>query len=696
MRSASAPRLVPEGDPVSTKPKVIGVDVGGTFTDLIELDEQTGAVAVTKVPSTPDNQAFGVMAAIERVEQDLGRVRAVVHGTTVTTNAVLERKYVACGIITTRGYRDVLEMGRRTRPESYGMAFRVTPLIPRPMRLEVAERMSARGEVVTQLDEAAVEAAVRELIGKGAEALVIHFLHSYANPAHERRAAEIARRLWPNPYVTISSDILTEFREFERAVTATLSAAVQPILERYIGRLQSELKGKGYESDLLVMQGNGGLVSSRIIVEHSVHSILSGPASGVSAAAYIAKSAQASHLVTCDMGGTSCDISVVQGGVPEVTSEKQLGFGMPIHVPMVDVHTIGAGGGSIARIDEGGLLRVGPESAGAQPGPICYGRGGTSVTLTDCNLVLGRLNGDRLLAVDRPVPRATVESAIEQDIGNALRLSATEAAAAAIRIADDRMAGAIRMVTLARGYDPRDFSLFAFGGAGPLHAVALARELGVPRVMVPLRPGIINALGCLVADVRHDFVHAVNRLIADLGPDDLHDALESHIARGHDVLARERIEIASIVFSHRAHMKFDGQTHVITVAVPTPGMTPAELASAFAQAYWNRFAVELPEMRPVLVELQTTVLAQRTAVKLQDLFRLSAANGKAARPAGARKVWFAGSGWAPTAIFEREHLPPGARFEGPAIVEQMDATTVIEVGNTVTVDALGNMLITLH
>jgi len=679
---------------VASKTKVIGVDVGGTFTDLIQLDEVSGEVGIAKVPSTPDNQAYGVMAAIERVGQDLKHVRAVVHGTTVTTNAVLERKTAKCGIVTTQGFRDVLEMGRRTRPEPYGMAFVVTPLIPRPMRIEVPERVGARGDVVIPLDEAAVATAVKELIARGAEALVIHFLHSYANPAHERRAAEIARKLWPNPYVTISSDVLTEFREFERGVTATFNAAVQPILDRYITRLQDELARKGYADDLLVMQGNGGLVSSRIVIEHSVHSILSGPASGVSAAAYIAQASDTSHLITCDMGGTSCDVGVVQGGVPEVTSEKQLGFGMPIHVPMVDAHTIGAGGGSIAFLDEGGVLRVGPESAGAKPGPICYGRGGLRVTLTDCNLVLGRLNGEKLLAVDKPVGRERVAEAVLAQIGKPLGLSSVDAAAAAIRIADDKMAGAIRMVTLMRGLDPRDFALFAFGGAGPLHAVSLARELGVPRVMVPLRPGIINALGCLVADIRHDFVHSINRLVTELGADDVRLALEAHIERGHETLARERVEIEQAIFSHRAHMKFDGQTHVITVEVPGPSMSRAQLTDAFAKAYWNRFAVELPEMRPVLVELQTTVLGKRRAVKLNSLLNGAASGGRAAA-ATKRDVWFGDTGFVSASVYRREDLAPGMKFEGPAIVEQMDATTVIEPRNQVEVDRLGNMLITV-
>jgi N-methylhydantoinase A len=675
----------------AARTRVIGVDVGGTFTDLIQLDERSGEVVVAKVPSTPDNQAYGVMAAAHSVAEDLATVRAVVHGTTVTTNAVLEGKIARCGIICTAGFRDVLELGRRTRPESYGMAFKVEPLIPRTLRVEANERINAHGEVLTPLDEASVERAARELLSRCCEALVIFFLHSYANPSHERRAGEIARAIWPNAYVTLSSDVIKEYREFERATAATMNAAVQPILERYLSRLQQELGGKGYTDDLLVMQGNGGLNSSRIVVEGAASTILSGPAAGISASAYIAKASASERLITCDMGGTSCDIGVVQGGVPEVTLEKSLGFNRPIHVPMIDVHTIGAGGGSIAYLDEGGSLQVGPESAGAKPGPICYGRGGTRVTLTDANVVLGRLDGRRLLGVAQPVAPAVVRRAVEDQ----LRMPAVEGAAAAIRIADDRMASAIRMVSLRRGLDPRDFALFPFGGAGPLHAVALARELNVPRLLVPLRPGIINALGCLVADVRHDFIDTIGKRMKEVTSTDIRGTLEKHIARGKELLGRGRVEIEGTRFTHRAHMKFEGQTHVIVVEVPGVDMTPVQLGEDFEKAYWNRFAVELKEMRPVLVELQTTVFGKRAPVKLEALLALKSGSSLAGAVCGERDVWFERGGWQKTRIYRRDRLCTGLRFAGPAVVEQMDATTLIEPDCQVEVDDLGNLRVTV-
>ncbi|HET9045286.1 MAG TPA: hydantoinase/oxoprolinase family protein, partial [Burkholderiales bacterium] len=434
--------------------RIAGIDVGGTFTDLVLVDEATGEVRLAKVPTTADNQAFGVLAALGQTGVGLTKVGAIVHGTTTTTNAMLERKIAKVGLITTRGFRDILELGRRTRPRPYGLIGAFHPLIERELRLEVDERMDSDGAVVRPLDEAAVERAARRLLELGAESVVIHFLHSYINPAHENRAAEIVRRVWPNGHVTVGHAILSEYREYERGVTATVNAAIQPVLHRYLERLQAELSKQGFGAELLVMQGNGGTVAAGIAAEAAVNTVMSGPASGVIAAAYTATRSGIPNVVTYDMGGTSTDVALIQDGLPEVSTELELEYALPIHVPMVDVHTIGAGGGSIARINEAGMLQVGPESAGAAPGPICYGRGGERVTITDANLALGRLNPKGLLAVERPVAMDQLRGMIERQVGQPLGLSADQAAAAVIRIANDRMAGAIRMVSLARGHDP--------------------------------------------------------------------------------------------------------------------------------------------------------------------------------------------------------------------------------------------------
>jgi N-methylhydantoinase A len=673
---------------------IAGIDVGGTFTDLIALDTRTGETRIAKVPTTAENQAFGVLAALDETRLALADLALIVHGTTTTTNALLERKLARTGLITTRGFRDVLELGRRTRPTPYGLTGHFDPIIPRELRLEVPERMDAEGEVVTPLDEAALRAAVARLIEAGCESLVIHFLHSYINPAHELRAAELARAQWPNGYVTAGHTLLSEYREYERGVTAAVNASVQPVLDRYIERLRGELRARGFERDLLVMQGNGGTVSAELVARSAVNTVMSGPASGIMAAAYTAAAAGFPNAITYDMGGTSTDVGLIRDGVPQVSSELEIEYAMPVHVPMVDVHTIGAGGGSIAHIGEDGMLKVGPKSAGATPGPICYGRGGQEPTITDANLVLGRLNAHRLLGVTGRADVEAVRAALETRFKAPFGFDATEAAAAILRIANDRMAGAIRMVSLARGQDPRDFVLFPFGGAGPLHAAALARELGIPRLLVPARPGITNALGCVVADLRHDYVNTVNKPVPLLDMDAVHGILETQAAEGRRLLEREGIAIEQVRDLHSADMQFQGQSHILSVPLPARDIGRDALQQAFDRAYWERFGVELPEIRAVLVNLHTAVIGVRPPIDLAALGRSAhAADANGAR-VDERDVWF-DDGWHRTPIYARERLPLDQDIEGPAIIEQLDCTTVLEPGCRARLDAHGNLLVTV-
>ncbi|MBT7292658.1 MAG: hydantoinase/oxoprolinase family protein [Rhodospirillaceae bacterium] len=651
-----------------------------------------GAVRIAKVPTTPGNQAKGFMAALAEAKVELSGVANISHGTTTTTNALLERKLSKVGLITTRGFRDVLELGRRTRPTPYGMLGTFTPLVPRELRLEVVERMDAEGNILTPLDEESVRDAVRELSEMGCESLVVHFLHSYRNPAHERRAVEIAAEIWPNNFITAGHAILSEYREYERGVTATVNACVQPVLQRYLESLRRELSEGGFAHDLLVMQGNGGSVSSGIAAEAAVNTVMSGPASGVMAAAATARATGIDNLITFDTGGTSCDVGLVQGGVPDVTAEMELEYAMPIHVPMVDVHTIGAGGGSIAFVNEAGMLQVGPESAGAEPGPICYGRGGTRPTITDANLLLGRLDPAGLLGVAGEAPLEAVREAVRRDVCQPLGLGLEQAAAAIIAIGNDRMAGAIRMVTLARGFDPRDFTLFAFGGAGPMHAAALARELSIPRVLIPARPGITNAIGCITADLRHDYVNTLNAPLSRLDISQAKVILESQIEEGRAIIEREAVAVSTIDCLHFADMQFEGQTHLLTIAISGPDVTVAELQTAFEAAYLERFHVELPEIRAVLVSLHSAVIGRRPGAPLEALAGGGdqASLGDAER--GRRPVWFGGE-IHDTPIFARHRLALDAAFDGPAIIEQLDCTTVVEPGNHVALDDLGNLVI---
>ncbi len=669
----------------------IGVDVGGTFTDLLALDPSSRVFRVAKVPSTPDDQSVGFIAGLAALGVDHAAIAVLVHGTTVATNAVLERKGARCGLITTAGFRDVLELGRRTRPNPYGMTGSFEALIPRDLRVEVAERVDAAGRVVTPLDEPAVRQAVRLLRERGAEALVIHFIHSYANPAHEQRCAEIAREAWPNRFVTLGSEILREVREFERGSTAALNGYVQPIVSRYLGRLSQNLRGSGLPNELLVMQGNGGMMAAGTAVDLAVQTVMSGPAAGAIAAARIGVQAGLPNLVACDMGGTSFDVSLIAGGEPALSAEKDIAYGVPLRVPLVDIHTIGAGGGSIARITRAGLLQVGPESAGARPGPIAYGKGGTFVTVTDANLVLGRLNPERLTGVDAVTAVETVGAAIDEQIGHPLGLDTVAAAAAVLAVTTNQLAHAIRLVSVEKGHDPRDFALFAFGGAGPLHAVEIARELGIPTVLVPRFPGITSGLGCVLADVRHDFVQSVGQALADVVPEDIDTRFAEQAAAGRRLLDSDGVPLIETVVRHEADLLFRGQSHVFRVPVVSPGCDPVRVLPDFLARYKLRFDIELPEMKAMLANIRTTVIGRREPVDL-GMFAASGGGAGETAPNGRRRVYFNGS-WHDTALYDRASLAPGMQLTGPAIVEQPDTTVVIDPGATARVDDLGNLVI---
>ena len=479
--------------------------------------------------------------------------------------------------------------------------------------------------------------------------------------------------------------LLSESREFERGVTAAVNAGVQPLLERYVTRLAGELRNRGYTRDLLVMNGNGGMVAADKVSREAVKTVMSGPASGVMAAVVTGRRAGMANLLTYDMGGTSTDVAMIRAGRPPVSNEIEIEYAMPIHVPMVDVRTVGAGGGSIARVDAGGMLRVGPESAGSVPGPVCYGRGGTRVTISDANLILGRLPAGRFgVATD------AARRAIAEQIGVPLGLSVEHAAEAVLRIANTHMAGAIRMVSISMGADPRDFALFAFGGAGPLHSVALARELSVPRVLVPARPGITNALGCVVADLRHDFVRTLNCPLDVVDMAEVHQVLAAQEAEGRTLIGAEKILLTEVRAEYSADMQFVGQTHLLRVPLSTATPLRAEIQAVFEAVYHNRFRVDLPTIRANLVNLNVSVIGVRQEL---DLSRLIDPDGRLETllPTGYRPVWF--DGWVETPVYWRDHLPLALNMTGPAIIEQMDTTVLVEPGCKVTSDSDGNLII---
>ncbi|MEM7254098.1 MAG: hydantoinase B/oxoprolinase family protein [Pseudomonadota bacterium] len=672
----------------------VGVDVGGTFTDLIVHDLDTDELQIRKVPTTPADQANGFIAALEAADIDMRQVESLVHGSTIGTNAVLERKGVKLGLITTRGFRDVLELGRRTRPHAWGLTGTFEPLVSRERRREVNERLDADGNVLVALDEAEVELAIRELLTLGIDALVISFMHAYANPTHERRAGVIAKGLWPQGFVTLGSDAMREIREFERSSAAALNGYIQPLMSRYLGRLSETFARNGLAPPLLVMQGNGGMMSAGLAADQAVQTVMSGPAAGAVAAARIAREAGFNRILACDMGGTSFDLTLINDGEPAITTEKDMAYGVPLHVPMVDIHTIGAGGGSIARIDASGLLQVGPDSAGADPGPIAYARGGRDPTVTDANLILGRI-GPNGITGRQTADLEAIKQRVQETIGEPLGLDAIDAAAAILAVANNQMANAARMVSVEKGHDPRDFALFAFGGGGPLHAVEIARELGMLNVLVPRYPGITSAIGCVISDVRHNYVRSIQQPLLDCDAAALVSILAEHDEAGRKLIESEGVSVSRIDVIHEADLLYRGQSHVFRVPIGDGALNIERLNQEFAARYRERFEIALPEMVPVLVNLRTQVIGRRPSSIVSDV---TAANSSPAHPTapptptGRRQAWFDGQ-WCDTAVYRRDDLVAGMELNGPLIIEQIDTTLPVGPGITVHVDPSLNLII---
>jgi N-methylhydantoinase A len=676
---------------------VVGVDVGGTYTDLFFHDEATGQSSVAKVPSTPANQAIGFMQGIARRVNDVSRIGTVVHGTTVGTNALLERKGAPTGIITTRGFRDVIEMRRRDRPRTWGLWGTFTPVVPRDRRIEVPERTLADGTVREAVDLDAVRRAARLLLERGAESCVIFFINAYANDANERAAAAAVRAMWPNGYVVASSEILPEIREFERASTTTLNAYLQPVVGKYIGALEKRLKDGGFGGQLLIVQSNGGVMTAETAVMRPIRTALSGPSAGVIAGAHIARAAGMPNVITGDVGGTSFDVALIVDGKSALAAETKIDFGLVVRTPMIEMTTIGAGGGSIATVDRGGLLQVGPQSAGSDPGPACYGLGAERPTLTDANVLLGRIDAER--PIGGKFKRLDVDAArraIEAHVGRPLGLDAMAAAEAVVRVANALMAGAIRLVSIERGHDPKRFAFMPFGGGGGLHAGALIQDVGLARALVPRYPGITCALGCVIADMRHDFVRTLNRPLEALDVAAVDAAIAATAAEGMALLDGAGVRFSARRGTVALDMSYIGQTH--TVAVPLPrafgveptGLTRADIAAAFDDAYRATYGRLLEGVPTRVLNLRVAVIGERPPFDLASL-KPDAGNtlDKARRPS--RRLWVE-KAWRDCPVFARLDLPVGARVAGPAILEQPDTTIYVDPGLAARVDALGNVV----
>jgi N-methylhydantoinase A len=678
--------------------RVIGVDVGGTFTDLFFLNEATGECDVAKVPSTRPDQSVGFIDGIRKGVDSFAEIATVVHGTTVGTNALLERKGARTGIITTKGFRDALEMRRRDRPETWGLWGQYEPVIPRDLRHEVAERTLADGTVRQPVDLADVKAAAQQLIDAGVEAVCIVFINAYANATNELAALDVVREIWPNDHVNASSQILPEIREFERTSTTVLNAYLQPPIGNYVQRLETALGEDGFEGQILIVQSNGGVMSVDTTRQLPIRTALSGPAAGVIASAYIATAAGFPNIISCDMGGTSFDVSLVADGKSALAAQTSIDFGMVVRTPMIEITTIGAGGGSIAWVDRGGLLQVGPESAGSDPGPVCYGLGNHRPTVTDANLVLGRINADR--PIGGKLDRLDVEAAkkaIDEHVSRPLNLDVMNAAEAIIKVANSKMAGAIRLVSIERGHNPSDFAAMPFGGGGALHAGALMAEVGLKNALVPRYPGVTSALGCTIADMRHDFVQTLNAMLDDLDIVALDGRMVSVAGEGQELLAAAGVTFGSIEQLFELDMSYLGQTHTVDVALPVTlsnggtDVSGAIIRKAFETRYAQVYSRPLEGIAIRVLNLRVSVIGRRPKF---DLAILAPKEGFGVEEAytGKREIWVDG-GWHEAAIYDRLTLPIDAEISGPAILEQPDTTILIEPGLFGRVDNFGNLVI---
>jgi len=679
--------------------KLIGIDVGGTFTDFVLLED--GQLRVHKSPTTPDDQSRGIVAGLaEFLPSPLSGegpgVRArgeglIVHGTTAATNALLERKGARTALLTSAGFADVIEIGRQNRPHLYALHQQRPPaLVPAKLRFEAVERLDVDGNALTPLDEAALAETARQMAAAQPESVAVVFLFSYRNPAHEERAAAILRRHLPDATFSLSSRILPEYREYERTATTVINAYVQPLAERYLRRLSAALGG----TPIRVMQSNGGAIGIEQASAQPARLVLSGPAGGVVgafAAAAQALETATPHIITFDMGGTSTDVALCPGQIPR-TGESEIA-GLPLRLPVIDIHTVGAGGGSLAAVDAGGGMRVGPQSAGAVPGPVCYGRGGTQATVTDANLVLGRLDRGNFLGGTGAVglDAAAALDALTR-LGDALGgYSPQEAALGVIRIANATMERALRRVSVERGHDPRTFALIPFGGAGPLHACDLAAALGVQRILIPPSPGVLSALGLLLAEVVHENAQAILREAGTLQAEI--DFLAVHFdrlaAESRSVLAGEGV--ADPRLDAALDMRYRGQSYELTVPLATPisGKSLADAVIGFHTLHEQRYGYAMADAAVEVVTLRL----RASGPGAQPEFQRQSLGPADASPAllGAKPVWFQADSPTPTATYDRSRLLPGHRFIGPAIVYQFDTTTVIPPGWAARVDGWGNL-----
>jgi N-methylhydantoinase A len=682
----------------------VASDVGGTFTDSIAYDEATRAITVSKVSTTPEDRALGTIAGLAKAlalqRKSGAEVKYVGHGMTTATNAVIQRRGARTAFITNDGFRDLLLIGRQERPSLYDIRVtRPEPLVPRELCFTVRGRLDATGREIEPLSMEDLERAARTMEAAGVESVAICFLHSYANPAHERQARDFLQKSLDKTAVCASIDILAEFREYERASTCVLNAFLMPVMERYLGSLTTLLRDAGglgiaAATPVMVMEASGGLMTVASARKKPVHTVLSGPAGGVVASAHVAELAGAAHIITMDIGGTSTDISVIRNGAPAITREAKL-ENIPVRLPVIDIHAIGAGGGSIAWIDDGGALRVGPMSAEAVPGPACYRRGGTRPTTTDANVVLGRLGPQTRLGGEMTLDVAAAERAVSEAIARPLGLDTVSAAAGILRVTHANIVRGIRVVSIERGHDPRDFALVPFGGAGPMHGTPVARELGIPRLVIPPTPGILCALGQLVSDLRHDLVET------HVGPhstfliSQVREILSRLRSHGDELLAADGVPSAKRRIETRVDARYAGQSYELALPLADANGWAA-LPQAFHAEHQARFGHHDPAGPLEIVAFGVTAVGLIDAPELPQI-----REGSERPPAVQRRVFYEADDpgqpgqWLQAAIYQRPDLFAGHVIHGPAVIEEISATTVLYPDDVARVDRYGSLLVTV-
>jgi N-methylhydantoinase A len=678
----------------------LAIDIGGTFTDATLIDDETGGVAIAKVLTTPADPSEGFMQAAERAlaagNVGAGHVRFVVHATTVATNAIIEGKIARSGFVTTDGFRDLLEIARQVRPTLYDTQFeKAKPLVPRDRAVVVRERLGPAGEVLHALEDDSVREAAAILRREEVESVAVCLLHAYVNPEHERRVGAILAEELPGVPISLSAEVAPEFREYLRASTTVINAAVRPVIERYLERIETRLAEAGVEAKLLVMQSSGGVFSAEAARSRPVFMVESGPAAGVIASAHLGETLGREDILSFDMGGTTAKVGLIQGGRPSVTKNYNVGghagagiggmslSGYPVRTPVVDLVEIGAGGGSIAWVDSGGLLRVGPQSAGADPGPVCYRRGGGEPTVTDANLVLGRLNPSYFLGGEIELDVDGAARAIEERCAAPLGLSLVEAANGIVEIANAAMVNALHLISVQRGYDPRDFVLVGFGGAGPVHANALVRDAEMPTLVIPRSPGIFSATGLLTTDLKRDAATTIMRRLDALDADEVEATFAELEEQGREELEREGLTGDAIEFERQIDMRYVGQSYELSVPAGDG------LLERFHAEHDRAYGFSAPGEPVEAVSLRLTSVGTIAKPPLRLL-----ETGALPEPKERRPVYFAeAEDYVDCPIYDRYALPAGATLAGPAIAEEFDSTTVVHPGFVMRVDDVGNLVI---